>query len=123
MRLIIAGGRDFNDYRLLVDTADWFLSAYRYAEEPIEIVSGGARGADLLGEMYAKDKDYPIMNFYANWDEFGKGAGYIRNTAMAKYGTALIAFWDGTSRGTEHMIKEGVKMQIPVLIISYLSRS
>ena len=70
----------------------------------IEIVSGTANGADKLGEKYANDNGYPIKQFSANWDKYGKSAGYKRNAQMADYADTLIAFWDGKSRGTKHMI-------------------
>ena len=100
MRIIIAGGRDFDDYETLCRVCDHMLSK----QEDIEIVSGTANGADKLGERYAQERGYPIKHFPANWDEFGKAAGYLRNKEMADYGDALIAFWDGKSRGTMHMI-------------------
>jgi len=67
-------------------------------------VSGTARGADQLGERYAKERGYFIQRFPADWNAYGKAAGYIRNRKMAEYADALIAFWDGKSRGTLNMI-------------------
>lgn len=111
MKIIIAGSRDFNDYETLKKVCDFMLSR----QDEVEIVSGTARGADLLGERYAKEKGYPIKQFPADWSK-GKGAGYIRNEDMAKYSDALIAFWDGKSKGTEHMInlakKHGLKVKV-----------
>jgi len=70
----------------------------------IEIVSGAAKGADKLGERYANERGHKITRFIANWDTFGKAAGYRRNIEMAAYADALIAFWNQESKGTEHMI-------------------
>lgn len=82
----------------------------------IEIVSGGCRGADILGENYAKDNGLTVKRFPADWDKYGKGAGYVRNKAMAEYGTHLIALWDGVSRGTAMMVDlakdKGLKIRI-----------
>lgn len=100
MKVIIAGGRDFNDYDFLCRKVDKILS--RQIE--IEIVSGVAKGADKLGERYAEEHGYPIKRFPADWGTFKKQAGYIRNEEMARYADALIAFWDGRSSGTQHMI-------------------
>lgn len=100
MRVIIAGGRNFNDYILLSQKCDKAFSLLN----KVEIVSGTANGADKLGERYANEKGHPIKRFPANWDKYGKSAGYRRNEDMAKYADALIAFWDGESRGTKHMI-------------------
>jgi len=100
MKVIIAGSRDFDNYVLLSHICDTVLpKGIDY-----EIVSGGARGADHLGEVYAWECDYKKTVFPADWDKNGKAAGYIRNEEMAKYADALIAFWDGKSKGTKHMI-------------------
>lgn len=100
MKVIIAGSRDFNDYKLLKEKCDLILSDYN----DIEIVSGLARGADKLGERYARENKYLIKPFPADWNKYGISAGYIRNEEMAKYGDFLIAFWDTKSSGTKHMI-------------------
>lgn len=101
IRLVIAGSRSFTDYVRLKQTVD---RAIKYLDEQIEIVSGGARGADQLGETYAMEKGLPIKQFLANWDEYGKKAGYLRNLEMAKYASHAIIFWDQHSRGTKSMI-------------------
>ena len=116
MRLIIAGGREFNDYELLKDKVDYFLSKYN---ETIEIVSGKARGADSLGERYAKEHGYKIKEFPADWDTHKKAAGYIRNQEMANYATHCICFWDGESKGTEHMINIAKKEKLSLRVIRY----
>lgn len=108
MKVIIAGSRTFTDYKALTEHCDHLLSN----QYDIEIVSGTAQGADKLGERYAKEKGYPVKKFPANWDELGKKAGYIRNEQMAKYADALIAFWDGKSKGTKHMIELAKKYNL-----------
>jgi hypothetical protein len=112
MKIIIAGSRGFDDYETLCRICDHMLQN----QKVVEIVSGAARGADKLGECYAKDRGYPVRQFFANWDKFGKSAGYIRNEEMARCADALIVFWDGVSKGTKHMIdlakKYGLKIKI-----------
>ena len=103
-RVIIAGTRDFNDYQLLCDKCDAILSAKRQ-DSNIVIVSGTARGADRLGERYARERGYQIRQFPADWLNDEKKAGPIRNAKMADNADALIAFWDGQSRGTKNMIE------------------
>ena len=75
-----------------------------------------ASGADSLAIKYAEEKGYKVKEFPADWDWHGKSAGYIRNKQMAQYATHLIAFWDGYSKGTKHMIdlarKEGLKVRV-----------
>jgi hypothetical protein len=115
MKVIIAGSRNFNDYNLLKTSCDNLLTQFTN----IEIVSGTARGADKLGERYAREKGYDIKQFPANWDKHGKSAGYIRNDEMAQYADMLIAFWDGTSKGTKHMIDLANKRGIKVEIVNY----
>lgn len=113
MNVIIAGSRDFNNYELLKKECDTYLSTYKN----VVIISGGARGADSLGERYAKERGYEIDRYPANWDEFGKSAGYIRNTEMADNADILIAFWDYKSKGTKHMIDIAKKKGLMVVII------
>lgn len=69
-----------------------------------EVVSGTARGVDQLGEHWAQRQRIPVKPFPADWDRHGRAAGYVRNQQMAQYADALIAIWDGVSRGTKHMI-------------------
>lgn len=117
-RIIIAGGRDFNDYNLLKEKVDNLISEKRKTHQ-IYIVSGKARGADSLGEKYANENGLNIVEFPADWDKFGKSAGYKRNVEMAENADALIAFWDGDSRGTKHMIDIAKEKNLPTRIIKY----
>jgi len=121
MKVIIAGGREFNDYELLSKKCDKVLKINNNlsSQKNIEIVSGTARGTDRLGERYAVERGYPIKRFPANWDKYGKSAGYRRNEEMAKYADVLIAFWDGESRGTKHMIDLAKKYNLKVGIVHY----
>lgn len=114
-KVVIAGGRTFNDIRLMTKKCDHLLSKQRN----IEIVSGTANGADKLGEAYAYSKGYSVKRFPANWDGFGKGAGHIRNKQMAMYADAVIVFWDGKSKGTLHMINVAKAKELPLSIIKY----
>lgn len=102
MKLIIAGGRDFSNYDLLKAEATKFLAELKASD--VEIVSGAARGADLLGEQFAKENRYGLKIFPADWDQYGKYAGYRRNQEMAEYSDSALCFWNGISRGTMHMI-------------------
>lgn len=111
MKVIIAGSRDVT-FPLLhvvraVDESGWMIT---------EVVSGCARGVDEHGEQWAKRRDIPVKRFPADWDRHGRAAGPIRNRQMAQYADALIAIWDGKSRGTKNMIDEMNKCGKPVLI-------
>jgi hypothetical protein len=97
--MIVAGGRDFNDFnyleKVLIEIGDLY--------EDIIIVSGNARGADKLAIEFAQKHDAMVEIYPADWS-LGKSAGYIRNQQMADISNVLVAFWDGTSKGTKHMI-------------------
>ena len=112
MKTIIAGSRGFEDYKFMSQA----LSKIEF--EITEVVSGTARGADRLGERWAKDNGMPISKIPADWDHHSKAAGYIRNEEMAKCSDALVAFWDGKSKGTKHMIDIAKRYQLKVKIVS-----
>jgi hypothetical protein len=118
-RVIIAGGRDYNNYAELERKMDKLLSNIK---DDIVIVCGMARGADTLGEQYGKQRGYKINYFPADWKTFGKSAGYIRNQEMAENADALVAFWDGKSRGTANMIDIAQRFNLRVRVIRYGDR-
>lgn len=117
-KVIVAGGREFNDYGLLCQTCDRMLSQ-KQRTHSIVIVSGTARGADTLGERYAQERGYSIEQYPADWEHAGKAAGLIRNAQMASVADALIAFWDGQSRGTAHMIELARKHELQVRVVPF----
>lgn len=98
MRTIIAGSRTITDISAVyeaVEKCGWI---------PTVIVSGHAPGVDRLGEKWAEIEIVQLEVYPANWARFGRGAGKIRNAEMALKAEALIAIWDGYSKGTGHMI-------------------
>lgn len=107
-KIIIAGGRDFNDYNFLVEKCASVFE--KIHTDNIEIVSGTQRGADTLGEQFytqlhnLNPKRYNLVRFPPAWKLFKKPAGVLRNHAMSWYSTDLIAFWDQSSKGTKTMI-------------------
>lgn len=117
-RVIIAGGRNFSNYRLLKDKCFKILSN-KIVTDNVVIISGGARGADMLGERFAKELGLQLLLFPAEWDKYGKSAGYKRNLTMSENADALIAFWDGKSRGTRHMIDIMVEADKPYRVIQF----
>ena len=118
-RVIIAGTRDFTDYDLLKNYCDYMLSKKAESGEEIVIISGGASGADALGEQYAKERGYKILRYPAQWKKYGRQAGPMRNREMADNADALIAYWDGESRGTKNMIEEAKKRGLQVAVKNY----
>ena len=118
-KIIVAGGRSFNNYDLLEQKLDYYLSSKINEGYDIVIISGTAKGADSLGEKYAINKGYEIERFPANWDKYGKSAGYRRNVDMANVADACIVFWDGTSPGWKHMIDIANTKRLALRIVNY----
>ncbi|MGA9918755.1 MAG: SLOG family protein [Paraburkholderia sp.] len=115
-RVIVAGSRDFTNYRLLRAKLDYFTGGFTV--QPA-IVSGCARGADALGEQYAKRRSLEIVRFPAEWDCFGKSAGMLRNARMAWASSHLVAFWDGASPGTCNMIETAKAEGLAVRVVDF----
>lgn len=110
MKTIIAGSRvgfKYNDVVQAVAECGWTVTS---------VVSGTAMGVDTLGEWFAVKNQLPLKKYPADWTMWGKSAGYKRNEVMAKNAEALIALWDGGSRGTKHMIDIAQKAGLPVYI-------
>lgn len=84
--------------------------------EITEVVSGTCKGVDQLGEEWAERKGIPVKKFPADWSKHGRRAGPLRNREMAKYADALIAIWDGKSRGTRSMIDEALREGLEVYV-------
>jgi hypothetical protein len=109
MRVIIAGSRSICSY-------DTLLRAIIESNFNITtVVSGGARGVDLLGERWAKENKVPIDRYIPDWS-IGKQAGHIRNGVMARNADALIAIWDEISRGTANMIQQAQNNKLQVFV-------
>ena len=117
-RVIIAGTRSFNDYELLRTSCNNLLSE-KQRTHTIVVISGTARGADQMGERYAKERGFQLRRFPADWEQYGKSAGHIRNAKMADNADALIAFWDGESNGTKNMIDNARRKGLAIRIIQY----
>lgn len=112
MRVIIAGSRDITD-QSVVDEA-----MTRLYLRPTHILSGTARGVDRMGEVWAAKNKVEVLKYPANWGEYGRSAGYRRNELMAKNAEVLVAFWDGESRGTKHMIDLAKKHGLIIHVVN-----
>jgi hypothetical protein len=113
MQLIIAGSRSFHDYQHLCQTLA--------PERPriTQVLTGGARGADQLGYRWAWKHQVTHQLFRADWERFGTSAGVRRNYQMAQAGDMLLAFWDGRSAGTRHLIGCMQQLGKPVVVIQF----
>ena len=114
MKIVIGGCRDFNDYNLIEKTLDEFFSEIG---EEVTILSGHCRGADILAERYAAEKGIRVEIYTADWARYGRAAGPLRNREMVERGDMVIAFWDGSSKGTGDLIKYAKKLSKPVRVV------
>lgn len=110
MRTIIAGSRSIEDYNKLLTAIS--KSGFKITH----VVCGGAKGVDTLGLWFAKQNNIPYTMFYPDWNKYGKKAGFIRNQEMAQHADALIALWDGSSKGTNHMINIALDQELEVYV-------
>ena len=119
-KIIVAGGRDFDNYEFLSSKLDDICESIPdFKEHQITIVSGMAKGADTLAIRYADERNLTKVLFPANWKKYPLIAGFLRNEDMLSIATHLIAFWDNKSSGTKHMIEIAQKKGIPVWIFNY----
>lgn len=112
MKVIIAGSRNIRELIILetaIDESGW-------ADDIKEVVSGCAKGVDTLGEEWAYKTHRPVKRFPADWENYGRSAGIRRNCSMAAYADALLAVWDGQSKGTANMIAEAKKQKLKVFV-------
>jgi hypothetical protein len=112
MKVIIAGSRDIRSYSTVYSA----FTESGFATTCTEIVSGGAKGVDAVGEEIAESSDIPVRIFPADWNAHGRAAGPIRNAEMAAYADALVAVWDGKSRGTKDMIQKAFREDLYIFV-------
>ena len=140
VKAIICGSRNFCNYTFLDEKCREVFGSisntvmfgdYEKDITIIEIISGGAKGADELGERFAFNNSIEIKKFPAQWDRYGKQAGMLRNTEMINYAARKeheddygmsIAFWDGESKGTKQAIDYAKRMKLDVKVFIYKGR-
>jgi hypothetical protein len=111
--IAIIGGRDFNNKQWLHHWMNHLLPVTS------KVVSGGAKGADKMGEEWAITNNIPTEIFYPDWDKYGKRAGFIRNQLIIEASDCVVAFWDGKSAGTKSSIEIARKLNKPCMVIPY----
>ena len=114
MRLAIVGSRTFSDYGLLAKTIFDFLAPI---DSTTHIISGGAKGADALGEKFAYRNNAKLTVYRAEWDKYGKSAGFLRNQTIVDDCDIVIAFWDGVSHGTADTINKAKRAKKPIFMV------
>lgn len=119
MKLAIVGSRTFNDYKMLIHYIDVIIGENEWDE--IIIISGGAQGADNLAKKYCEpnQSNIPYKEFSANWDKYGKSAGFKRNQQIVDACDMVLAFWDGKSKGTQDTINKAKIAKKPTFIIYF----
>ena len=111
MKIAIIGSRGFTNKQLLDKTLEPLKNKITL------VVSGGAKGADKLGEQWALDNKIETLIFLPDWDKHGKRARFIRNEDIIKNSEVCLAFWDGESPGTRHSLTLCKKHDVPYKII------
>lgn len=107
--LLVCGSRDWTDEAAIVN------ALARYADRPVTVIHGGARGADRMAGNIARRYGFDVKTYPADWDRYGKRAGILRNLQMLDQEPAVVlAFCKDGSRGTQHTINEARRRGIPV---------
>lgn len=114
-RIIVAGCRDYEDYDDAKEYIEMCIQRIR-KEYTLIFLSGGCRGADMLGEKYASENGFSVERYSADWQKYGKSAGPKRNLQMAKACDYVICFWDGKSHGTANMISCAKELKKPLKV-------
>ena len=121
-KIAVVGSRSYTNYEEFKFILDKFLNSKEVKEHSnIELVSGGARGADKLVEIYAKENNIPIKVFKADWLK-GKSAGFIRNNQIWEYVDIGIGFWDGKSKGTYHSVYLSKKYNKKFYLFNFMEK-
>lgn len=118
-RMIVAGGRNYSNQNIVNYYIDRVKDVCDSRGLNLVIVCGMATGADTLGRNYAISNGLEVLEFPADWNRYGKSAGYIRNKEMGDVADSAIVFWDGRSKGSKHMIDIMHELRKPVVSISY----
>lgn len=117
MKLAVIGSRQFTDYAFLVGTLDG-LQLAGLLPAITAIISGGARGTDTLAARYARERGLPLEEFLPDYPTCGRKAPLVRNQLLIAASHAVVAFHDGTSRGTRHALGLARRQGLaPVLVV------
>jgi len=129
MKVIVAGSRNITDENLIFRILSTIHIKHQISIT--EVVSGRAKGVDSVGEKWAQNNGISTKLFPAKWNDltapntlirknrygdYNARAGFDRNESMAVYSDMLIAFWDGSSNGTAHMIQTAKKHKLTVFL-------
>ena len=107
MKIAIIGSRNIE-----IENFDLYLP-----QSVSEIVSGGAKGIDTCAKKYAEKNNIKLKEFLPQYDRYGRAAPLKRNVEIIKYADEVLAFWDGTSKGTKYVIEMCKKLGKKVMVI------
>ncbi len=126
--LLVCGSRGIYDYRLFSEAIKQVIPNIVLDKTSqtikLTILTGDARGVDSMGNKFAVEHGFDLVKFPADWDRFGKSAGYRRNYWMFNYLTTyfdefgVFAMWDGRSPGTNHAINEALQRNVPYRVFN-----
>lgn len=85
---------------------------------PDTIVSGGALGADTYAREFAKKKGLKLIEYFPDYDKYGRRAPLERNKLIVEECDCLLAFWDGKSRGTKFTLDYAKEKNKPIKIVN-----
>ena len=89
----------------------------KYVSQTDEIVSGGATGVDSCAAEYANKNSIKLTVILPQYERYGRSAPIVRNKEIVDYADRILAFWDGSSKGTLSVIKYAKKVGKPCEII------
>lgn len=117
VKLLIAGSQDYSPTPAEIDAV---MDDLLFVKADVtEVVSGGAKGADTAGETWAHLNGIPVKRFPADWNTYGKRAGFMRNSDMAVYADGALVFWKNQSNGSANMVTKMVALEKPVRVICW----
>lgn len=119
VKTIIAGGRKFNNFGLLASEVDAILQGNFEEGTKMEVFSGGCKGVDKFGEKFANYRGHGLRLFGTATDHLPEDEWKQININMAAEAEVLIAFWDGVSEGTKHMIDTANERGLLVFVVYY----
>lgn len=112
-KIVVAGGRTYTNTGMV------FICLEKIVQKGDVIISGHAKGVDMMGELYAQKNNLACEIFPAEWDKYGRSAGPRRNEKMAQVADKVVVFWDFKSRGTKNMVEMAKKYKKELFIFDY----
>ena len=114
IKLMVCGSRGITNEQFVFNAIDEYVAELN---DDVIIIEGEARGVDSIAKKWALTHNKQIMSFPAQWDLYGKSAGFRRNYDMVKACDYCLVLWDGQSKGTKHDIDLCVKWNKPYKVV------